>query len=38
MRSLTLILAAAMMLAACKDKPIEPMKPRVGISVSAGAA
>ena len=31
---LTLMLAAAFSLAACQDKPIEPMKPRVA-SLSA---
>jgi hypothetical protein len=29
MRNLTLMLAAALILAACQDKPIEPMKPKV---------
>lgn len=29
MRNLTLMLAAAFILAACQDKPVEPMKPRV---------
>jgi hypothetical protein len=29
MRNLTLMLAAAVILAACQDKPIEPMKPKV---------
>jgi hypothetical protein len=29
---LTLMLSAAFILAACQDKPIEPMKPRVAAS------
>ena len=31
MRNLTLMLAAAFILAACQDKPVEPMKPRVAV-------
>jgi len=35
---LTLTLAAAFILAACQDKPIEPMKPRVAITTLISAA
>jgi uncharacterized lipoprotein YbaY len=35
MRKLTLMLAAAFVLAACQDKPVEPMKPRVTLAAAA---
>lgn len=40
MRSLTLLTLtlAAFSLAACQDKPIEPMKPRVAITTLISAA
>lgn len=37
MRNLTLMLAAAVILAACQDKPVEPMKPRVALHGAVAA-